>query len=104
MVFLNLIDNAIKFNDKPDPVVEVGVLQPDSKYFTLYVWDNGTGIEQKNYEKVFQIFQTFHSDNGTTGRGVGLTLCKRIVEAHGGKIWVESALGSGSTFYFTLPA
>jgi PAS domain S-box-containing protein len=104
LVFLNLIDNAIKFNDKPQPVVEVGLVPEDPNFHTFYVRDNGLGIDPKNFEKIFQIFQRLHDDQRYTGRGVGLTFSRRIIEAHGGRIWVESNLGAGSTFYFTLPA
>lgn len=103
LVFMNLIDNAIKFNDKPQPVVEIGLVPEDPKFHTFYVRDNGLGIDPKNFEKIFQIFQRLHDDARYAGRGVGLTFCRRIIEAHGGRIWVESNLGAGSTFYFTLP-
>jgi light-regulated signal transduction histidine kinase (bacteriophytochrome) len=103
LVFLNLIDNAVKYNDKGQPIIEVGAFQPEPGSFTFYVRDNGMGIEGKYYEKVFQIFQRLHDEQHYAGRGVGLTFCKRIVEAHGGKMWIESQLGVGSTFYFTLP-
>lgn len=104
LVFLNMIDNAIKYNDKSQPIIEIGAFQKEPATFTFYVRDNGMGLEPKYYDKVFQIFQRLHDEQQYSGRGVGLTFCKRIVEAHGGKIWVESQLGVGSTFYFTLPA
>lgn len=104
LVFMNLIDNAIKFNDKPQPMVEIGLVPEDPRFHTFYVRDNGLGIDPKNFEKIFQIFQRLHDDERYAGRGVGLTFCRRIIEAHGGRIWVESNLGAGSTFYFTLPA
>jgi light-regulated signal transduction histidine kinase (bacteriophytochrome) len=103
LVFMNLIDNAIKFNDKPQPMVEIGLVPEDPRFHTLYVRDNGLGIDPKNFEKIFQIFQRLHDDGRYAGRGVGLTFCRRVIEAHGGRIWVESNLGAGSTFFFTLP-
>lgn len=103
LVFMNLIDNAIKFNDKPQPTVEIGLIPEDPRFHTFYVRDNGLGIDPKNFEKIFQIFQRLHDDERYSGRGVGLTFCRRVIEAHGGRIWVESNLGAGSTFFFTLP-
>lgn len=103
LVFMNLIDNAVKFNDKPQPTVEIGLIPEDPRFHTFYVRDNGLGIDPKNFEKIFQIFQRLHDDERYAGRGVGLTFCRRVIEAHGGRIWVESNLGAGSTFFFTLP-
>jgi len=101
-VFENLISNAIKFNDKPQPVVEIACHEDDETY-TLSVRDNGIGIDEKYCEKIFQIFQRLGRREDYEGTGAGLTICKRIVEAHGGKIWLESKVGHGSTFLFTIP-
>jgi PAS domain S-box-containing protein len=101
-VFENLISNAIKFNDKPQPVVEIACQQDDRAY-TFSVRDNGMGIDGRYYDKIFQIFQRLGRREDYEGTGAGLTICKKIVEAHGGKIWVESRVGEGSTFSFTVP-
>jgi PAS domain S-box-containing protein len=101
-VFQNLISNAIKFNDKPHRVVEIACHEDDSLY-TFSVRDNGIGIDEKYYEKIFQIFQRLGRREDYEGTGAGLTICKKIVEAHGGKIWLESKVGEGSIFSFTIP-
>ena len=105
-VFHNLISNAIKYNDKPAPVVEVGCIEkndPETSVseFEFYVRDNGVGIKPEYFDKVFQLFQRLHRDD--EGTGIGLTLVRRIVEWHGGRIWLESTEGKGTTFFFTLP-
>jgi signal transduction histidine kinase len=105
-VFHNLISNAIKYNDKPHPVVEVGCVektdpQSGQAEYVIHVRDNGMGIKQEYFEKIFQIFQRLQRDE--EGTGIGLTIVKRVVEWHGGRIWVESEPGSGTTFFFTLP-
>jgi len=101
-VFQNLISNAIKFNDKPRPVVEIACHEDDGVY-TFSVRDNGIGIDERYYERIFQIFQRLGYREDYEGTGVGLTICKKIVEARGGKIWLESKVGQGSTFLFTIP-
>jgi signal transduction histidine kinase len=105
-VFHNLISNAIKYNDKPHPVVEVGCEekadhQTGQAEYVIRVRDNGLGIKQEYFEKIFQIFQRLQRDE--EGTGIGLTIVKRVVEWHGGRVWVESEFGNGTTFYFTLP-
>jgi len=105
-VFHNLISNAVKYNDKPMPVVEIGCDEkPNAKTrqveYEFYIHDNGPGIKPEYYEKIFQIFQRLHADD--TGTGLGLTIARRIVEWHGGRIWLESEEGKGTTFFFTLP-
>lgn len=104
-VFENLISNSIKFiGGNADPLIEVGAIREpvDDNHYCFYVKDNGIGIDKKYYGNIFQIFQRLN-DVETDGTGVGLTIVKRIIEHHGGKIWVDSASGRGSTFYFTLP-
>lgn len=104
-VLTNLIGNGFKYNDSPEKWVEVGYLEsPGQPIWTFYVRDNGIGIREKHLETIFGIFKRLHplyKYNG--GTGVGLTIAKKIIERHDGKIWVESTYGEGSTFYFTLP-
>ena len=102
-VFSNLVSNAIKYTKKDkQPVIEIG--WSDKKdFYEFYVKDNGIGIEKQYYDKIFQIFQRLHAKGEYEGTGAGLTIVKKIVENHSGKIWVESEVGAGSTFYFTLP-
>ncbi len=102
-VFQNLISNAIKFKDKErQPVVTISA-KDNGKEFQFSVQDNGIGIEEIYYERIFLIFQRLHTRAEYEGTGIGLAHCKKIIELHGGKIWVESDIGKGSTFYFTLP-
>ncbi|MBW4477516.1 MAG: GAF domain-containing protein [Tolypothrix brevis GSE-NOS-MK-07-07A] len=106
-VFSNLISNAIKYNDKASKLVEIGFLDQEvtkQATITFYVRDNGIGIRQKHLDNVFRIFKRLHTATQYGGgTGAGLTIAKKIVERHGGKIWIESTYGEGSTFYFTLP-
>ena len=101
-VFINLISNAIKYNEHQDPKIEIGGTDKDAEC-RFYVKDNGIGIPSKFYDRIFTVFQRLHGHNEYSGTGVGLTLCKKIVEHHGGRMSVESQVGKGSTFYFTLP-
>jgi PAS domain S-box-containing protein len=101
-VFRNLIDNAIKFHSDRKPEIHIGY-QKEGNYRQFSVRDNGIGIEPQNYERVFKIFQRLNTREQYPGYGVGLTICQKIVERHGGRIWVESQPGQGSTFYFTIP-
>jgi PAS domain S-box-containing protein len=96
-VFRNLVANALKFNEQPQPAVEIGCADG-----TLYVRDNGIGIPACHHEAVFAMFRRLHSRRKYEGTGAGLTFVRKIVEAHGGRIWVQSESGSGATFYFTL--
>jgi PAS domain S-box-containing protein len=101
-VFQNLINNAIKYMDKPKGHIKVGYIE-DEDCWKFSVSDNGPGIEERYFGKIFQIFQTLSPKDELEGVGVGLTVAKKIIEIYGGKIWVESKVGQGSTFFFTLP-
>ncbi|MBM9603663.1 PAS domain S-box protein [Desulfopila inferna] len=102
-LFQNLMANAIKYNTSHAPVVEIGCRPSDDSY-EFFVKDNGIGIEQKFQERIFRPFQRLHTSQEYEGVGMGLTLCKRIVERHHGRIWMESQPGQGSTIFFTLSA
>jgi two-component system, chemotaxis family, sensor kinase Cph1 len=115
-VFSNLIANAFKYNDKPEPWVEIGYLNINEQQerglipkeqtlapLVFYVRDNGIGIQQHHHKAIFKIFKRLHSqEKYGGGAGAGLAIARKIVERHGGQIWVESSFGVGSTFYFTL--
>jgi light-regulated signal transduction histidine kinase (bacteriophytochrome) len=121
-LFQNLIGNAIKFRGAEPPVVHVSAELRNLEHETengawptprsalaapqwvFAVRDNGIGIAPKDHERIFGIFQRLHTHEEYPGSGIGLAICQRIVERHGGRIWVESQPGEGSTFYFTLPA
>jgi chemotaxis family two-component system sensor kinase Cph1 len=103
-VFANLVTNAIKYNDKKEREVEISwVGHPEDGYDEFIVRDNGIGIEEKHLEVIFRIFQRLHSkDEYGGGTGIGLNIVKKIIEQHGGNIWVESVPGQGSAFHFTI--
>lgn len=102
-IFYNLIVNAMKYNDKPERWIEVGWRENPDGPPVFYVRDNGIGIPEKHQDAVFRIFKRLHGrDKYGGGTGAGLTIVKKIVERHHGRIWVESAPGEGTTFYFTL--
>jgi light-regulated signal transduction histidine kinase (bacteriophytochrome) len=101
-LFQNLIGNAIKFQDKKVPQVSVSVESANNSY-KFMVKDNGIGIDPQYFNKIFQVFERLHNQEEYSGSGLGLTICQRIVERHGGKIGVESEPGVGTTFHFTLP-
>jgi signal transduction histidine kinase len=102
-LFQNLISNAIKFRGEDRPRIHISAKQNNSEC-ALSVSDNGIGIDPEYYKRIFVIFQRLHGKNHYPGTGIGLAVCKRIVDRHGGRIWLESELGKGSTFCFTLPA
>jgi light-regulated signal transduction histidine kinase (bacteriophytochrome) len=116
-VFRNLLSNAFKYNTSSDPWVEVGYLSADEQLaqgltqlhelthapVAMYIRDNGIGIRDRHREVIFRLFKRLHAQsNFGGGTGAGLTIAKKIVERHGGRIWVDSIPGKGSTFYFTL--
>ncbi len=102
-VFSNLINNAVKYNKKEDKIVEIGYEETEESASIIYVKDNGIGIREKHQETIFKIFKRLHGqDKFGGGTGVGLTIVKKILERHGGKIWLKSKYGEGTTFYVKL--
>lgn len=102
-VFQNLIGNALKFQSEQPPRIHISA-QPCRGEWVISIRDNGIGIEPKFFDRIFVIFQRLHAREQYPGTGIGLALCKRIVERHHGQIWVDSSPGKGSTFFFSLPS
>jgi PAS domain S-box-containing protein len=107
----NLIANGLKYNKSTPPEVVIGHSEAPAPlaggapgFVTLYVRDNGIGINPTYHEQIFRLFRRLHRRDQVEGTGAGLAICKRLVEAHGGRLWVQSSLGQGATFFFTLPA
>lgn len=88
--------------DKPNGIIRVGSSSEDD-FWKFYVADNGPGIGEKYFEKIFQIFQTLTPRDKVESTGIGLSIVKKIIESYGGRVWLESVVGKGSTFYFTMP-
>jgi chemotaxis family two-component system sensor kinase Cph1 len=101
-LFQNLIGNALKFHGSATPLITIKAESRDGDWL-FSVMDNGIGIDPQFHEKIFKIFQRLNPRERFPGTGIGLPICRRIVERHGGKIWIQSELGQGTTFYFTLP-
>lgn len=101
-LFQNFISNALKFSGKAPPVVRISAVR-EVTWWRLSVSDNGIGIDPAHHQRIFQIFQRLHGRDCYEGTGIGLSLCQKIVLAHGGRIGVDSAVGQGATFWFTLP-
>jgi two-component system, sensor histidine kinase and response regulator len=118
-LFQNLLSNAIKFR-QPDQPPQIRIsakpastpksaaaeepIHRDRKWVQISIIDNGIGISPENFERIFVIFQRLHARDKYPGTGIGLSICKKIVERHGGRIWVESEPNASTTFHFTLPA
>ena len=101
-LFQNLLSNAIKFQDDEPPRIHISA-DESSDEWKFGVSDNGIGIDPEYQEQIFNVFKRLHTRIEYPGTGIGLSICKKIVERHGGRIWVKSKLGEGSTFYFTIP-
>ena len=102
MVFFNLINNAIKFNESEKPVIDICLEKESDDYWTFSIKDNGIGIEEEFQHKIFEIFGRLHHKNTYEGTGIGLALCQKVIYNHGGDIWLKSIPGFGTTFYFTI--
>jgi chemotaxis family two-component system sensor kinase Cph1 len=115
-IFVNLLSNALKYNDSAAKRVEVGYISPEealprprapkdaAPHIIFYVRDNGIGLAPQHFDQIFKMFRRLHGRTSYEGgTGAGLTIVKKLVERHGGSVWVDSSPGAGSTFYFTLP-
>jgi chemotaxis family two-component system sensor kinase Cph1 len=102
LVFHHLIDNALKFQGEVAPEIYIGA-RSQGREWVFFVRDNGVGIDPEYTAKIFRLFERLDSSPIRPGTGLGLALCQKIIEQHGGRMWVESQPGQGATFYFTLP-
>ena len=102
-LFQNLLGNAVKFHGEAPPKVHLAA-QRTGVDWEFSVCDNGIGIAEQDFQRIFIVFQRLHGGEKYPGTGIGLSVCKKIIERHGGRIWVESRLGKGTVFYFTIPA
>jgi chemotaxis family two-component system sensor kinase Cph1 len=112
-VFNNLLTNAMRYNDRDEKHVTIGVAPEDTRgpkgtgnptdFYVFYVRDNGIGIDPKHHDNIFKIFKRLHSQNKYGGgTGAGLSIARKMIERHGGELWVDSVAGQGATFYFSL--
>ena len=101
LLLYNLIENAIKYQAEANPHIHVGFKEGVGEWI-FFVQDNGIGIAQRHQDRVFELFQQLHPDDSVHGTGIGLPICKRIVERHNGRIWIESLEGQGTTVYFSI--
>ena len=101
-IFQNLLSNAVKYMDKPRGQIKIGCVERDG-FWEFSVTDNGPGIEKRHFKRIFKLFQTLSPSDGVENTGIGLSIVKKIVELNGGSVRVESRIGEGSTFVFTLP-
>jgi len=102
-VLQNLVANALKFHGSDAPRVQIGARRQDNAW-VVSVTDNGIGIDPRFHDRLFKVFERLHSRADYPGTGIGLATCKRVVERHGGRIWIESSEGHGATFSFSLPS